>query len=159
MDEDGQMIDSLVYDDAAPWPAADGSGATMELSDPASDNSIASNWSASPGHGTPGKMNTVLASAEAIKKDTVPDRFSLFQNYPNPFNPTTRIVYQIPQPCHVMLSVFNISGQMIETLVDENQSPGEYSKSWKATGFSSGIYFYRLTAGESVSIRKMFFLK
>jgi hypothetical protein len=59
----------------------------------------------------------------------------------------------------VTLSVFNTSGQLIETLVNENKSPGEYAKSWEATGFSSGLYFYRLTAGESVTVRKMVIMK
>ncbi len=81
-------------------------------------------------------------------QDAVPTEFSLAQNYPNPFNPSTTIRYDLPQAGRVLLTIYNISGQHIRTLVDEEQNAGSYERLWDATdswgrSVSSGIYFYR----------------
>jgi len=72
--------------------------------------------------------------------------FHLAQNYPNPFNPETTIEYEVPKTVFVRLEIFNMVGQKIITLVNEWQEPGRYSIDWNASQYSSGIYFYRLTA-------------
>ena len=83
----------------------------------------------------------------AIAEDlAVPSAYSLSQNYPNPFNPTTTISYSIPKGGHVSLSVYDIRGKELETLVNETQSPGEYKINFNASKHPSGIYFYRLEA-------------
>ena len=81
------------------------------------------------------------------------------QNYPNPFNPSTTIRYVLPQASHVTLTVFNILGQEIATLVDEFQTPGLKSVVWNARGVSSGVYFYRLTAGVASATRRLLLLR
>jgi uncharacterized delta-60 repeat protein len=77
----------------------------------------------------------------------VPDKFALEQNYPNPFNPTTTIRFSIPQSSYVTLKIYDLLGQEIETLVNENLPAGQYKSEWNAAGYSSGVYFYRLLAG------------
>ncbi|MFH2037429.1 MAG: T9SS type A sorting domain-containing protein [Candidatus Zixiibacteriota bacterium] len=93
-----------------------------------------------------------------------PERFELAQNHPNPFNPTTRIEYSLPRRSNVVISVFNILGQKVSTLVDENQSSGNHAVIWNGTDgngepIASGIYFYRMVAGEFTQSRKMMLIK
>jgi len=84
-----------------------------------------------------------------------PQRFSLYQNYPNPFNPTTRIDYSIPKTSHVSLKVFDLLGRVVATLVDEVQGLGFKSVEFDANGLTSGVYFYRLTAGSFFETKKL----
>ncbi len=88
-----------------------------------------------------------------------PSTFVLNQNYPNPFNPSTTIRYSIPSSGNVKLVVYNIIGQTVKTLVDKEQSAGSYNVNFNAAGLSSGIYFYKLSAGNYTSIKKMIVLK
>ena len=85
--------------------------------------------------------------------------FELLQNYPNPFNPATTIRYRLPERAQVILSVYNIAGQLIETLANEYKNPGDYTVVWNAGKVSSGAYFIKIQAGEFVSVRKAFLLK
>lgn len=82
----------------------------------------------------------------------------LMQNYPNPFNPGTTISYSLPKTANVSLKVFNLLGQEVAVLVNEQRSPGYYQVQWNAT-VPSGIYFYRLQAGDFVETRKMLLIK
>lgn len=84
-----------------------------------------------------------------------PDNFSLSQNYPNPFNPTTNIKFSIIKSTMVKLVVFDISGREVETLVNENMSPGSYNVDWNASKLSSGVYFYKLVTNELTDTKKM----
>ncbi|MCP4634687.1 MAG: T9SS type A sorting domain-containing protein, partial [candidate division Zixibacteria bacterium] len=77
----------------------------------------------------------------------IPSCITLNQNYPNPFNANTTIQYILPYQSEVRLEIFNILGQRVEKLLDTNQKSGQYSIIWDASGYSSGIYFYRLTTG------------
>ena len=88
-----------------------------------------------------------------------PASYSLDQNYPNPFNPVTTITFSIDQPGHVTLEVFNVAGQRVSTLVDRHLGTGEHTATWDGTSVSSGVYFYRLTAGEMAETKKMILLK
>jgi hypothetical protein len=88
----------------------------------------------------------------------VPNQFQLF-NYPNPFNPTTTIKYGLPHSAYVTLCLYNTLGQNIATLVDENKVAGCYSTIFDARTLSSGIYFYRLTAGSFVETKKLILMK
>jgi|GEM_PF-5083435 len=91
---------------------------------------------------------------------TAPGAFLLEQNYPNPFNPDTKIRYRVNKSAQVQLSVFNMSGQELARLVDGNKSAGNYEVKWTpAEDISTGIYFYRLRAGDYVETRKMVFAK
>ena len=89
----------------------------------------------------------------------VPENFALAQNYPNPFNPATTIKFDIAKTSLVNLTIFNIAGREIEVLANRTMNPGSYSLNWDAGRFSSGIYFYRLTAGDFVQTKKMMLIK
>ena len=84
--------------------------------------------------------------------------FRLNVNYPNPFNPSTVISYQLARSCHIKLTIFDLSGRVISTLVNGIQEPGDHSAEWKPT-VSSGTYIYRLEAGTYVESRKMLLIK
>lgn len=88
-----------------------------------------------------------------------PSEFNLFQNYPNPFNPITNIEFRIADFGFITLKVYDVLGNEITTLVDEFRNAGRYDVTFDATQLSSGIYFYRLQAGEFVQSRKMILLK
>lgn len=79
--------------------------------------------------------------------------------FPNPFNPTTNITYQLPNDAHVKLIVYNSLGQIVNTLVDQNKSAGRYSVTFNAKNLPSGVYFYRIQAGDYVSTKKMLLMK
>jgi len=79
----------------------------------------------------------------------VPSQFQLYQNYPNPFNPTTRIRFALPRSSFATLIVYDILGREIETLVNEQLNTGTYEADWNASNYSSGVYFYKLTAGSA----------
>jgi photosystem II stability/assembly factor-like uncharacterized protein len=85
--------------------------------------------------------------------------YELAQNYPNPFNPTTKIEYSIPAQAQVVLKVYNVVGQEVATLVNEVQKAGIHNVKFGASNLSSGVYFYRLTAGDFTSVKKMVLLK
>jgi uncharacterized membrane protein len=88
-----------------------------------------------------------------------PNNFNLAQNYPNPFNPVTTIQYSISKGSSVTLKVYDVLGNEIAVLVNEEKDRGVYSVNFDASGFASGIYFYRLTAGTFVETKKMILLK
>ncbi len=90
---------------------------------------------------------------------TAVESFSLNQNYPNPFNPSTRISYSIQKAGLVTLKIYDILGREVVTLVKGFQQPNSYSVSFNAAGLASGIYFYKLKAGDFVQTRKMMLLK
>jgi hypothetical protein len=95
---------------------------------------------------------------------TLPKEFALEQNSPNPFNPSTAIRYSIPEPAKVELRIYNILGQAVKTLVDEEQLPGFYQEVWDGTdergkNLSSGIYLYQIRAGDKVQTKKMQLIK
>jgi len=89
----------------------------------------------------------------------LPEVYSIMQNYPNPFNPLTVIRYSLPVTGHVTLKIYNVLGTEVATLVNEEMMPGIYEVTWDASGMSSGVYIYRLQAGEYVESRKMLYLK
>jgi lysophospholipase L1-like esterase len=102
-----------------------------------------------------------------VKEKNTPATFALEQNYPNPFNPTTIISYHLPAPSgvegpaasNVQLVVYDLVGHEMALLVNERQSPGSYSVKFDATGLASGVYFYRLTAGNFVQAKSLMLLK
>jgi len=88
-----------------------------------------------------------------------PKTYVLGQNYPNPFNPVTTIEYSIPLSSHVTLKVYDMLGKEVAEIVNKVQNTGTYIVNWDASGFSSGIYFYRLSAGSFVETKKMILTK
>jgi hypothetical protein len=94
-----------------------------------------------------------------------PKNFELSQNYPNPFNPSTRIDYQVPVDAKVIMEVYNIAGQKVSELVNQEQSAGYYTVDFGASKLSSGVYIYRIVVSDKAtgnnfsSIKKMMLLK
>ena len=159
-DPDGELIDYVHYGVDAPWPNLTGrEEMTIALSDPNYDNSLASSWSISDEKGgTPGQLNfTQLGVGQSWSEDQT---HALGQNYPNPFSEQTTIYYTIARDSRVDISVYNLSGQLVTTLVDHKHTPGQYSCSWDGTNsagnqVSGGIYLYRLSTSEYQETRRM----
>jgi hypothetical protein len=89
----------------------------------------------------------------------IPTRFYLYPNYPNPFNSCTMITYQLPVTSEVELSVYNLLGQKMATLISARKQAGQYLVEWKAEGFASGIYIFCIKANNFSSQRKMLLLE
>ncbi|MFH1686225.1 MAG: T9SS type A sorting domain-containing protein [bacterium] len=97
--------------------------------------------------------------ALASTSPAVPQEFYVAQNYPNPFNPSTTFEFALPVAGHVDLTVFNVLGQKVESVINENLNAGIHQVVWDASNVSSGVYFYRLTTGDNTETRKMMLLK
>jgi len=109
-------------------------------------------------------LNGNLLTAEFGKVETLPVNFSLGQNYPNPFNPSTTISFSIPRTEMIELQIYNIRGQIVRTLVNEQMSPGHHAVMWdgrdeQGHAVSSGVYLYRINAGDYSETRKMTLVK
>jgi hypothetical protein len=89
----------------------------------------------------------------------IPKEIRLDQNYPNPFNPSTTISFSLPSRSVVSLKVFDLLGREVATIVQEDLSPGSYSRLWHADGLATGVYFCRLQAGSFTQTKKLVFLR
>jgi hypothetical protein len=89
----------------------------------------------------------------------IPTEFSLYQNFPNPFNPNTTIYYSIPEETFVKLNIYNLLGEEVAVLVNENKIIGNYSVNFSLRDYNSGIYLYKLEAGNFVEIKKMVLIR
>ena len=89
----------------------------------------------------------------------IPDDFELSQAYPNPFNPTTTLSFAIPVDSEVSLSVYNLQGREVSTLIDGNMDAGYHSIVWDANSYASGVYFVKMVAGEFVNTQKLMLIK
>ena len=105
------------------------------------------------------KQSFPITASKGDIENNMPQTFGLSQNYPNPFNPTTNISFDVPVASHVELSIFNVLGQKVETLVDQELEPGTHQVEWDASRYSSGIYFYRISADNFTETKKMAFVK
>jgi hypothetical protein len=94
-----------------------------------------------------------------IAELVTPTQYNLEQNYPNPFNPTTTIDYSIPEASNVHISVCDHIGREVASVVNKNQNAGYYSSTFDASKLSSGVYFYKITAGSFSSTKRMLLLK
>ncbi len=103
-------------------------------------------------------------AAGSAAENNLPKEFALEPNYPNPFNPSTTIRYALPQAAKVELKIYNILGQVVRKLVDEEQTAGFYEKLWDGKDqsgrpVSTGIYFYQIRAGDFIQSKKMQLIK
>ena len=89
----------------------------------------------------------------------IPEEYSLSQNYPNPFNPSTTILYSIPRSGNVVLKIYNLLGQEVQTLVDQYQPVGNYKVTFDAGSLTSGVYFYSIRSDNFIQVKKMMLLK
>jgi len=92
-------------------------------------------------------------------EETIPTVFKLEQNYPNPFNPSTKIKYAVPERSNVLIKIYDILGSEVVTLVNEEMDAGWYQKSFDAYSYSSGVYLFRMEAGNYISTKKMMLIK
>ena len=100
-----------------------------------------------------------LKSNVSVKEQNIPIKYELFQNYPNPFNPTTNIKFLIKDSRFVTLKIYDVLGKEVTTLVNEKLSAGEYEAIFNAGGLASGIYFYKLVAGDFLDVKRMVLIK
>jgi hypothetical protein len=100
-----------------------------------------------------------LSSQNGISDVKIPNTYYLAQNYPNPFNPTTKIEYKISKATNVKISIFNIIGQELETILNEYKTPGKYTLTFDGARYQSGVYFYKIETGYFSDIKKMLLIK
>jgi hypothetical protein len=113
------------------------------------------------------EQNNVVAEVEvfdfkpvtAVQEENIPSGFLLYQNYPNPFNPTTSIKFDLPKETNVSLKVYNTLGEEVSSLVNQVMSAGSHIIEFNGSKLSSGMYFYKLKAGEYVQAKKMILIK
>jgi len=106
--------------------------------------------------GNPSLWQTIMS---VPAHSPMPMAYALYQNYPNPFNPSTTIKYELPRTSYVTLSVFDMLGREVSVLVNEGIDAGYHEVRFAAAGVASGVYYYRLQAGNFVSTKKMLILK
>jgi len=104
-------------------------------------------------------LSDFILATPSDKPNALPASFALSQNYPNPFNPSTVISYQLPVTSQISLKVYDVLGREVATLVSERKAAGNYSVTFDASKFSSGVYFYKLQAGNFVQTKKMLLVK
>ena len=166
LDNNGGLVDFVSYDDSAPWPVeADGGGVTLELLNPTLDNNSFESWVVSAVElGTPGQQNSSFDALSNDANDLLPSVFALHQNYPNPFNPNTNINYDLPEESHVTVTVFDIIGKHVKTLVQDNQSAGFKTIRWDGKNqnnenVAAGMYVYQIKSGLNTLSKKMILLR
>jgi hypothetical protein len=103
--------------------------------------------------------NTLGVGTSVVEEAGIPLRYFVAQNYPNPFNPSTTIEYGLPKEGNVTVRVFNLVGQEVSTLVDGKQVAGVHRVQFDASNLPSGIYFYRVSAGEFSQANRMLLMK
>ena len=124
------------------------------------DNIDASLAAPSLGRMGAGRVNAHTAlSMGPTPAGSLPEEFGADQNYPNPFNPSTKIGFRLARAGQVELTVYNVLGQIVARLADTHYDAGEYELVWNASGMASGVYFYRLRAGDETAVRSMMLLK
>ena len=104
-------------------------------------------------------VDTIMTSTSEPSNEIHPANFILYQNYPNPFNPVTNISYELRVTNYVSLRIFDIAGKEVQTLVNKKQNAGYYSVEWDASGYSSGVYFYKLETENFIDTKRMILLK
>ena len=129
----------------------------LRVSDPASEGYVYVGdrrvWNA------PIAMEVGSVRWSPLRVRAIPDRYALYPNRPNPFNPFTAIAYDLPKVSDVTLTIYNVTGQQVATLVSRHQEAGRYQVVWDGSGFGNGIYFYRIEAGTFVETKRMVLIK
>ena len=100
-----------------------------------------------------------IVSSVSDNSVVAPLEYALHQNYPNPFNPSTDIRFDLRHAGHVSLAIYNVLGQKVATLADRNFEAGSHSLTFNASSLASGVYFYRIDAGQFTDMKKMILLK
>lgn len=167
IDAGENLVDEVSFSSTGEWDSlANGTGRTLALRNPQLDNALPQSWKASSMYGTPGKLNDVYTKTEN-ETLILPGEFALYQNYPNPFNPETVISWQLAVDSYVTLKIYDILGNEVAILINEEQPAGNYSINFNTTNhhqpttniLPSGVYFYQLRAGNFVETKKMLLLR
>ena len=157
---EGLEVCRVEYDGGPEFP--DPTGASMALLDLESDINDGANWTESTTPygdgdlGTPGQANSDVSVDD---EKTVPTEMILLSAYPNPFNPATTIRFSVETHGYASLQIYDVAGRLVETLLNGKLNPREYEVIWNASELPSGVYFYRLEAGEVSRTRKLLLLK
>ena len=157
INDDGMLIDSVEYDDFNPWPLEpDGNGPTLALNNPDYDNTIAENWHASVGRGTPGAKNIWATGLEEISVQDIRD---LPDPFPNPFSGSTEIPYVLEQTGPVKISVYNLQGKQVDILLNEISPPGTFYATWTPGSIHPGIYVCVIKTNSYVESKMLILVK
>jgi len=105
------------------------------------------------------QQRTIETNVKENDAQLMPENFILYQNYPNPFNPSTVIKYKLGKSSHITLKIYNLAGQEIATLVNEFHQAGEHEITWQPEGLPSGLYFYKIQAGDYSEAKKLILQK
>ncbi len=89
----------------------------------------------------------------------IPKEYALFQNYPNPFNPTTNIIFHLPESGDVSIKIYDVRGKLVNDLLNRELAAGSHNIDWNAADYPSGVYFYKIAAGNFTSVKKMVLIK
>ena len=162
---DGVLVDSLQYDDDDPWPTeADGNGPSLELINPALDNSLSESWAASTDNGTPGVLNSTYQVLKSDDVSLLPLSTTLLPAFPNPFNGSVTIPFQITRMNEASLNIYNLLGQKVTSFTLDGLAPGKHFIIWdgmnnlgKVSG--TGIYLIHLQSASFSSVQKVIYLK
>ena len=162
---DGVLVDSLQYDDDDPWPTeADGNGPSLELINPALDNSLSESWAASTDNGTPGVLNSTYQVLKSDDVSLLPLYTTLLPAFPNPFNGSVTIPFQITRMNEASLNIYNLLGQKVTSFTLDGLAPGKHFIIWdgmnnlgKVSG--TGIYLIHLQSASFSSVQKVIYLK
>ena len=161
IDDEGRVADQVAYDSSFPYL----SGASMYLKNVVYDNAVDTSWAMSDmvygagDYGTPGRAWDDSTSAGIDDVIALPKEFVLYPAYPNPFNPTTTIRFSITVTHASLLEIYDITGRMVETLVNERLLSGKHEIIWNASNQSSGVYFVRLSNSTFQQTKKLILLK
>jgi subtilisin-like proprotein convertase family protein len=162
-DTTGNLVTSTTY--LSPWTQYVKPQNTMGTF---GSTTLNGNWTLTVTDGVAGNTGTLLGWGLRFNNSVVvgtqniselPYKFNLSQNYPNPFNPETNIKFSVPKQSKVILKIYDVLGQEVITLVNEYLAPGTYEKIFNASSFASGVYFYKLEAGEFNAVKKMVLIK
>jgi hypothetical protein len=162
-DDTGNIIDEVTFEGDHTWPdLSGGNGPSIELDSPILVNDLGKNWSVSEETGgTPGHTTLAVNSESGLG---LPQMFTLHQNYPNPFNNTTTFRYILAQRRNVSLTIYDLNGNLIKTLVNQTIQAGTHHVHWDGKDkngkyIGSGVYLYRLHSGNWSTSRKFVLIK
>lgn len=165
-DKNNILVSSVNYSDNFPWPKeADGKGYTLELINYNFETNNSESWSASQIlGGTPGSQNSNFITHLNTTINEIPQIIELYQNYPNPFNSSTKIAYSVNSntfnyQTNVILEIYDVLGNKISEIVNENQKPGKYEVQFYGLNLVSGVYYYRISISNTSITKKMILLK
>ena len=161
VDNENRIVDEIEYNSSFPYS----SGASMYLRNIDYDNNVDTSWAMSDMEyglgdlGTPGRAWDDSLSTSNDIDFGLPQTFVLFPSYPNPFNPITTIKFSVETFHATSISIYNLTGRLVETLIKDEIPVGNYEITWNASSQPSGVYFVKLSNGESVQTQKLILLK